>query len=355
MQKLKVKYIDMYPAYQLKTGMEYDIFTKHFDVQLTDENPDIVVSGGFGGKYLSDCAPKLCINVENNIIHQEYVDIAICPNVLHTKRYFQNSNIVMYDGFSNLLTKNQRHPLYTPNKQKFCVFMYHNDTALARKIFCKKLMQYKQVDCLGRVMRNTQIIKPKDISDNTNWKQEQLHIYNQYKFTIAFENSSAPGYVCEKILQPLLVGSIPIYWGGEDVKQYFNPDGFIHVNDFKSFEDCIAYVQKVDNDPELYQKYLDAPPILPTSKLHHMTLDKMADWLYEQINDVLQNPDQCISNITDKDKKKWHKWYKKSQRVARLKQLFLYNVPMPIWQKCMYSSIEIIKILHRKYKKVWKK
>ena len=31
---------------------------------------------------------------------------------------------------------------------------------------------------------------------------------------------------------------------------------FINVSDFDSFEDCIEYVKKVDNDDELYQKYI---------------------------------------------------------------------------------------------------
>ena len=62
------------------------------------------------------------------------------------------------------------------------------------------------------------------------------------------------GYVSEKISAPLYAGAIPIYWGAPDVKDYINPECFINVNDFDSFEDCIEYVKKVDNDDELYPK-----------------------------------------------------------------------------------------------------
>lgn len=35
----------------------------------------------------------------------------------------------------------------------------------------------------------------------------------RYKFTIAFENQSYPGYVTEKIADALMAGTVPIYWG----------------------------------------------------------------------------------------------------------------------------------------------
>ena len=94
-----------------------------------------------------------------------------------------------------------------------------------------------------------------------------MNIYKNYKFVIAFENSSSLGYVSEKILLPLSAGSIPIYWGAPDVKDYINPECFINVNDFDSFEDCIEYVKKVDNDDELYQKYINAKPIFTKFKI----------------------------------------------------------------------------------------
>ena len=37
--------------------------------------------------------------------------------------------------------------------------------------------------------------------------------------TIAFENSSFPGYTTEKIFEPMLEGSIPIYWGNPRVDE----------------------------------------------------------------------------------------------------------------------------------------
>jgi len=65
-------------------------------------------------------------------------------------------------------------------------------------------------------------------------------ILSNYKFTIAFENArSVPGYVTEKIIDPLLVGSIPVYLGADDVQDIIPGDCFIDARDYPSI-DCMC-------------------------------------------------------------------------------------------------------------------
>ena len=79
------------------------------------------------------------------------------------------------------------------------------------------------------------------------------------KFTIAFENESHPGYATEKIIEPLIQGSIPIYWGDTTIAQDFNPDCFINVHDFNSFEEVVERVIEIDNNDDLWKSYIKAP------------------------------------------------------------------------------------------------
>ena len=51
---------------------------------------------------------------------------------------------------------------------------------------------------------------------------DKLSFIKDYKFVISFENSSYPGYTTEKILEPMLVNSIPVYWGNPLVYNDFN-------------------------------------------------------------------------------------------------------------------------------------
>jgi hypothetical protein len=82
---------------------------------------------------------------------------------------------------------------------------------------------------------------------------------SNYKFTIAFENSILPGYVTEKLMEPLAAGSLPIYLGDDICKTDFNPKAFICVKDFKNFTKAIEYIKEVDNNDELYMSYMREP------------------------------------------------------------------------------------------------
>lgn len=76
-----------------------------------------------------------------------------------------------------------------------------------------------------------------------NWENEELiKVYSKYKFAIAMENKCVDGYITEKILNAYYSGCIPIYWGSKNINDFFNPESFINVNDFKSIEDCVDYI-----------------------------------------------------------------------------------------------------------------
>ena len=94
---------------------------------------------------------------------------------------------------------------------------------------------------------------------NINWALEKLNFIRDYKFTIAFENEFRKGWTTEKLTHPLLINSIPIYFGNKLVGRDFNTKCFINRADFKSTEELIEHVKKVDQDDKLYKKYLEEP------------------------------------------------------------------------------------------------
>lgn len=84
--------------------------------------------------------------------------------------------------------------------------------------------------------------------------------YKPYRFVVAMENTGKRYYVTEKLLNALLAGAIPIYWGDPYwVKEVFNEKCIIFLQDFKSIGECVEYVYKVDRTPELYQEYVNQP------------------------------------------------------------------------------------------------
>ena len=103
--------------------------------------------------------------------------------------------------------------------------------------------------------------------------ENKQELVSQSKFTIAFENSSRSGYSTEKIIEPLLCGSIPIYWGDPDIALDFNPDCLINVHDFESFEDVVDHLRRVDQDDRLWETYATAP-IFPNGEMPAQLTDK---------------------------------------------------------------------------------
>jgi len=157
-------------------------------------------------------------------------------------------------------------------KTKFCNYVFSNDsmpTTRMRREFCRALSRYKRVDCAGKSMNNTDALFKLDAQISSRWRAK-LAFLSDYKFTIAFENESADNYLTEKPLQALAVGSAPIYWGCPQVAEYINPRSFINARDFDSFDALVEHVKRVDNDPDLYAEYRDAPPILPSSRFYEM-------------------------------------------------------------------------------------
>lgn len=158
----------------------------------------------------------------------------------------------------------ERRPVLSPGNRgftnrKFCNFIYSNKHVAKRNIFCKKLMQYKRVDCPGQAFNNMS-----RLADNP---LDKINFIANYRFTIAFENASKPWYISEKIFPALLAGSIPIYWGCPRIEQYINPNSFINCHNFDSLDAVIKEVIRVDNDPSLYETYFREPFILPGSRL----------------------------------------------------------------------------------------
>ena len=79
----------------------------------------------------------------------------------------------------------------------------------------------------GRFRRNSTLLE-------SEFKDDHLSFLRKCKFYICLENTSAPGYVTEKLFDAFLTGSIPIYWGSHGTPQpdvltgdgivFFDPD-----------------------------------------------------------------------------------------------------------------------------------
>jgi len=153
----------------------------------------------------------------------------------------------------SLLIKNTNEVI---NKTKFCCFAYSNCDETFKGVRDRKRfyhlmneMTNGRVDNLGKCYNGNYDFK------NTPWTKND-DIYKPYKFVIAFENSQLNGYITEKLIMPMFSRAIPIYLGAPDFNKYINTRSIIDVRSFKSFEECIEYILKVDSNDDLYNSIL---------------------------------------------------------------------------------------------------
>lgn len=133
-------------------------------------------------------------------------------------------------------------------KRRFCAFVVSNAMCRTRNAFFKKLSRYRPVDSGGAVFNN--------IGHRVIDKRPFL---SEYKFVIAFENESAPGYCTEKLVEPMLTGTIPLYWGDPEVGQDFDTRSFLCAHDGRSLEDLVDRVVVADRDPLVHLEMLRRP------------------------------------------------------------------------------------------------
>lgn len=83
-------------------------------------------------------------------------------------------------------------------------------------------------------------------------------IYGNYKFGLVMENSDVPGYVTEKIVSAFIGGTIPIYYGTQDVFKIFNARAFIYYN-ISNPESAVEQVRRLMNNSSAYREMLNEP------------------------------------------------------------------------------------------------
>ena len=104
--------------------------------------------------------------------------------------------------------------------------------------------------CKGHLYRQEMIEKYKDEVDHYGrgfdnkelpWMVEEesgkILGLKDYMFSFAMENTNHEYAFCEKTTDCFATGTIPIYWGGKGIKDFFDPRGIIFLEDLKSISE----------------------------------------------------------------------------------------------------------------------
>jgi len=230
---------------------------ERYDVSVERCGKDIEFYGVFGEEFPKDVhqskALKVWITGENRDPRHIIYDLhfGFHQNTLLGDRSIRFPLWVFYINWWNKTSLMSPARLMAPRhldeRPRFCNFICSKDMSFRAEVF-HRLSERRHVDSLGGVLNN--------VGGRVGSKMDAL---KQYRFTLAFENILAFGYVTEKILQPLAAGSIPIYWGASEAKKDFNPDSFIDATQFNSVDSLIDYVLTLADDPVALKTIAEAP------------------------------------------------------------------------------------------------
>lgn len=276
---IKIQFTDFYHIPNAEENYLYKYLKQYFDIELSDD-PDVVIYSNYGFEYKQYECLRVLFCAEYAIPDIE--DCDYCFSQHHASYWGKNYRLPMYvfwqnfsQNFNDLLKPVNFNEIKKQDR-KFCSFVVSSPLGSQKRVeFMQKLSHYKQVDSGGRILNNVGgVVKNKRA------------FLGKYKFNIAFANGIADGYADEKIVDPMFVNSIPIFWGNPRIAEDFNPESFINCHDYDNFDSVIKEVIRIDKNEDVYRSYLEQP-WFPENKLtkyvNHEVLADRFRYIFSQI------------------------------------------------------------------------
>jgi len=79
-----------------------------------------------------------------------------------------------------------------------------------------------------------------------------------YMFSVVIENSTTKNYFSEKIIDCLITGTIPVFWGCENISEFFDEKGFIffnNVEEYKEIRDTLTKEKYIEMLPHIKKNF----------------------------------------------------------------------------------------------------
>ena len=270
---LKINFSDFWSDFNKEDNLFINLLRQKYDVIISNK-PDILIYSVYSKFFYKYNCIRILFTAENVRPNFRECDFSISfdhdtyngknyrfPLFLFTPPRYYQRNFDASDAFKA--------------KNKFCSFIVSNSNCRERNDFFELLSKYKKVDSGGKYKNNLGYIV-----------KDKSELLVNYKFNVAFENEIYPGYTTEKIIQPIMNNCIPIYWGNPKISEDFNPQSFINVLDYHSFEEVIEWVKELDNNDELYKKMLSEPFLYENTIPEKFTYNGLLDFLDSIIENI---------------------------------------------------------------------
>jgi len=256
--KVRLDFCDFWPGFCKTNNFFWNLLKKRFDVELHAQ-PDFIFFSNRGEHLhrLHNCV-KIYFAVESLTPDWRECDYALTCHFIDDPRHHRLPFYVLNIEPQVLLRGGEDWEAIMAAKKRFCSFVIGkvNPRRPEKRVeFFHRLSRYKHVDSAGGALNNMGWSIPQVAGAKTEFLR-------QYKFNIAFENASIPGYSTEKIVEPMAARCLPIYWGNTRVGEEFNTASFLNYDDFPSEEALIEEIIALDRDDAKYLERLRQPSFI---------------------------------------------------------------------------------------------
>jgi alpha(1,3/1,4) fucosyltransferase len=232
-----------------------DLFGKAQAFEFAKQaDADVLVFSDFGLKHCSFIGTKVHYTGECNRPRWDSADFCIGFDFLNDPRYLRFPLFALHvveDQHADGLEGSA--PDWA--NREFCNFIYSRSRGPERRLLYEAMSRYRHVASPGEFLNNTDA--PELLGRSArDWRLSKLLYQRRFRFTIAAENRSFPGYTTEKLYDALVAGTIPIYWGNPRVAEDIDARSFLNCSDFANFDEVVEQVRRIDGDPELAREYL---------------------------------------------------------------------------------------------------
>ncbi|TAF74498.1 MAG: hypothetical protein EAZ53_08940 [Bacteroidetes bacterium] len=303
---------------QFRNGLNLETFKKEvFDVNKISESyqfeesnqPDFIIFGPYGNhipskSYKYKRIGYFCENIVPDMNTCEFGFGMMREESIKNPNYFH----IQWHGFNPeklIKSTDVDYDKIIDSKTKFCNFIYSHKVSYRERFFVQ-LSRYKKVDAPGKSMNNISSIDA--LYPENRWRAKRLFQLD-YKFTLALENYSYPGYQTEKLYDSMLSDTIPIYVGDPLVGELFNTQSFVSLY---NHEESSFIIKKIEDFAQF--SFTDILPTFHKLPQHRISrklksvlrdykmkllMDKYMDSIIDTIIDIDKNDEKYLKMFTE--------------------------------------------------------
>jgi hypothetical protein len=139
-----------------------------------------------------------------------------------------------------------------------------------------------------------------------NWYTSEIQdVQSNYKLILALENSKQDYYITEKIINPLRAGTIPVYYGSENIDKFINKERIVIINE-NNIEQTFSEIGRLLTDKDYWLKKANSEIFLTSLEI---ILQKIINRMKQTLSEKKVNC-EVICNM-----------YTESERLVSLKSI----------------------------------